>query len=372
MVLWDLAGGGAERSVLELASALQAAGADVRLAVFENWGDFAPDASLRLRELPAGRNKLGILALRGQLLGLIRDWEPDVLHAHLYRTNRALMRALLLIPRRQRPTVILTERNNLLANLRCWHGAAVTRAIVREIGFLYRRADAVSAISEGMRTQFETATGVPVRCIRNPLNSRKIRRRAAEGLPPGLVPEGHPLVVAAGRFVAQKGWPDLLRAFARVRRKEDARLLLLGQGPLQGELESLADNLGIRDAVSFVGFRANPYPLIRAADCFAVASHWEGYCTVLAEAMALGVPVVSTDCDFGPREYVRDGFNGLLVPPGQPDVLADAILRLLRDKGLARTLAANAPATAEVLLPARIAGEHLALYREVLARREAQ
>ena len=104
----------------------------------------------------------------------------------------------------------------------------------------------------------------------------------------------------------------------------------MGEGPERGRLEALCARIGLADAVSLPGFVENPFPRIRAALVLAVSSDREGFGNVLVEAMALGTPVVSTDCPHGPREILEGGRWGRLVPIGDPDALAAALLDTLR------------------------------------------
>jgi len=122
----------------------------------------------------------------------------------------------------------------------------------------------------------------------------------------------------------------LIRAFARVRAHKDCRLVILGEGRLRPELEELAQNLGIADRVAFPGFVNNPYAYMARASLFVLSSAWEGSPNVLTEAVALGRPVVATDCPSGPRELLQDGRYGPLVPVGDADKLAEAMLETLQ------------------------------------------
>jgi glycosyltransferase involved in cell wall biosynthesis len=132
-----------------------------------------------------------------------------------------------------------------------------------------------------------------------------------------------------GRLHAQKDYPTLLRALRLVRGTIPARLLILGEGPARPEIEALRAGLGLDGAVSMPGFHPDPYPFLAHADLFVLSSLWEGFGNVIVEALACGAPVVSTDCRSGPREILRDGQFGDLVPPGDPEALAAAILATL-------------------------------------------
>jgi glycosyltransferase involved in cell wall biosynthesis len=139
-----------------------------------------------------------------------------------------------------------------------------------------------------------------------------------------------PLLFTVGRLEDAKDLPTLLRAFVEVReRLPTARLVVAGQGSRKDDLAALADELGIADSVRFPGYVDNAYGCMARADAFVLSSVHEGLPTVLLEALAVGTPIVSTDCPSGPREILVDGTYGPLVPVGDADALADAIVDTL-------------------------------------------
>jgi len=151
-------------------------------------------------------------------------------------------------------------------------------------------------------------------------------------------PADAPLIVTAGRLETQKGLSYLLEAAALVQRElPAARFLIVGDGPLLQRLRAQAEQLGLAKVVRFTGWRDDVLRLIRAADVFCLASLWESFGLVLAEAMSLSKPVVATNVD-GIPEVVANGDTGLLVPPRDPPALAAALLTVLRDAALAARL----------------------------------
>jgi glycosyltransferase involved in cell wall biosynthesis len=198
---------------------------------------------------------------------------------------------------------------------------------------LYPMADAVVAVSQGVARDLAAITGLPshrIQVVPNPVVTPHLFRLAQEPIAhPWLHDPERPVIMGMGRLTRQKDFPTLLRAFAKVRAEKRCRLIILGEGGERFGLEALAGSLGIGDDVHLPGFVLNPYPYLAGAALFVLSSVWEGFGVVLAEAMALGVPVVATDCPSGPREILRDGQIAPLVPMGDPEALAGAMLDTL-------------------------------------------
>ena len=198
---------------------------------------------------------------------------------------------------------------------------------------LYAEADAVVPVSEGIAEHLRQVAGLPdtvLRTIHNPVIDEQSRHRRDEPLThPWFAPGEPPVILNVGRLDRQKDQATLLRAFARLRAKRPARLMILGEGGERARLEALAQELGIADDVALPGFVANPLPYMREAAVFALSSLYEGLPTVLIEALFCGCPVVSTDCVSGPREILEDGRYGHLVPVGDDAALAEALAATL-------------------------------------------
>ncbi|WP_144159136.1 glycosyltransferase [Paraburkholderia sp. BCC1885] len=165
----------------------------------------------------------------------------------------------------------------------------------------------------------------------------------------------------------QKDHNTLLRAFAQLRGQglSSSDLVLIGEGPDQAALEKLAAELGMRECVHFLGFCSNPFPYIRQAEMLVLSSRYEGFGMVLGEAMALGTPVISTDCPTGPRDLLEGGKAGLLVPIGDVDELARAMERLHTDTLLRRTVVQNAQRKVATLAPESANQRMLTLARQI-------
>jgi len=177
-----------------------------------------------------------------------------------------------------------------------------------------------------------------VRVINNSIDADEVGRMSLAT--PDPPPLGDGMVIAtAGRLSMEKNMPLLLKAFSSLRSIDRVKLLVIGDGPERGKLESLSGELGIGDDTVFVGFQENPYPYLRRADLFVHTCLVEGFGNIIVEAMACGVPVVATDCPCGPREIIRDGESGILVPMDDSEALAQTIHRLLHDRGRRELLA---------------------------------
>ncbi|MGA7936689.1 MAG: glycosyltransferase [Kovacikia sp.] len=138
-----------------------------------------------------------------------------------------------------------------------------------------------------------------------------------------------------GKLEAQRDFPNLIRAFAKVRQVRAAKLVILGWEPDRPQLEVLVESLGLQEAVELPGYMQNPYHYMARSTVFVLFSVWEGLGNVLVEAMALGTPVVAPDCPSGPSEILAGGKYGYLTPVGNSDALADAISQVLSGKARA-------------------------------------
>ena len=203
----------------------------------------------------------------------------------------------------------------------------------RAISRFYPRADGVITVSQGVADDLVAHSKLSkqqIQVINNPIVTPDLMQAAQQEIDhPWFAPDAPPVILGTGRLSKQKAFDVLLKAFAIVRQQRPCRLMILGEGPLRGELETLAKSLGISDDVSLPGFISNPYATMRQAKVFVLSSAFEGFGNVLVEAMAVGTPVVATDCPSGPRDILDNGRYGPLVAVGDSNALAQAILDTL-------------------------------------------
>jgi glycosyltransferase involved in cell wall biosynthesis len=323
-VLVGANGGGAERAMIGVANELARAGLSVDMVLARKEGPFLGeiDPAIRIVDLAAGK----VRRMLKPLDRYMRTERPGLLVSALVATDfyTLLGKALFRWPSK----IHISVQNSPSASAGVSQDAYARRWpwIIR---LLYRFADSHNGISAGVaqdaaRLMGKAADSVPV--INNPVDIPRARERAAE--PPGhpwLRDKTEPVLLAVGRLVKQKDVPTLLRAHARLCEARPVRLLILGEGPDRPALEALVRDLGTSERVAMPGFDANPFAAMAAADVFVLSSRWEGFANVVAEALACGTKVVSTDCPSGPAEILENGRHGRLVPIGDVEALAAAL-----------------------------------------------
>jgi glycosyltransferase involved in cell wall biosynthesis len=202
----------------------------------------------------------------------------------------------------------------------------------------YKNADSIIVVSEGEKDDLIENFSVPERLVEvvyNPIDIKSIRHMSAVDTDLDI---DKPVIVSVGRIIYSKGFDILLKAFRMVRDRIDCRLLILGKGVERERLERMSEALGLGKDIVFLGFHHNPFKFMRKALLFCTATRYEGLGNAIIEAMALGLPVIATDCRSGPGETLMNGEYGILVPPEDPEAIADAIIRVLSDSQIRKRL----------------------------------
>lgn len=323
-----LGASGAERVAVNLARGLIKAGRSVDLVVARAEGalKYELPAELRLVDLEAARVLFSLVALTRYL----RRERPAALIGFMDHANIIALWARRLGSPSTR--VIATVHNTMSVATRRPHNQR-SRLMPSLVQFFYPWADKIVAVSHGAATDLIRKTGLPadrVDVIYNPVVTPELL--AAKGAPvphPWLEPGQPPVIMGVGRLTGQKDFATLLRAFALVRRRMEARLMIVGEGRDRPALEALVQELGIGNDVSLPGFQLRIHAFIVRSSVFVLSSAWEGLPTVLIEALALGREVVATDCPSGPREILQGGRLGQLVPVKDPEAMSRAIVHAL-------------------------------------------
>lgn len=319
-----LSEGGAERVWVTFASGLAARGANVELVVSGPESKYVDElhASVELVRLPAAR--LSLLPLK--LAAHYRSTRPDVILTTMVTANLVAGAAARLGSPRSK--IIMREAAAPRAPSFTWRESLTPLA--RQ--FSYPMADAIIAPCQEVAKQLSEVlvfgSAKKVHVIPNPIDVDRIIQMSSEaGHWP--FPERTPVVVACGRLDPSKGFDILLRAVAMVVQKRSVHLAILGEGRERAALTRLAEELGIAQNVSFVGFVKNPFRYFARAQVFVLSSRSEGFPNVLLQAMACGSQVVATDCPTGPNEIIVDPAQGLLVPTEDAQALSEAIIKQL-------------------------------------------
>lgn len=349
-----LAGGGAERTAITLAGYLDAHGYAVDLVCFRAQGPYRGDvpAGVELVDLGASRALYALPAL----VRYLRSRRPPALLAGLDRT---IVLAVVAVRLARVDTRVVGQVQSTMSKA----AAASSRwpdrmrpALARRF---YGKAGAIVAVSDGVARDLVERIGLPealVTVVPNPVHVDGIVERAGGTVPdPWFAGDAPPVVLGIGRLTRQKDFATLVRAFARARRRVEARLVVLGEGEDRDMLEQLVADEGVSDDVRLPGFVDDTAPYLGRAGVFVLSSAWEGLPLALLEALAVGTPVVAADCESGPREILDGGRHGRLVPVGDPEAMAEAIVEALAEEPDPEGLRARARDFApEAVLPAYV------------------
>jgi len=372
-----LAGGGAERVVSELSLNMPA---DIRqtIVLFERRIEYPHKADIVDLGLSAASSRSLILKPAELFMRAVRfrkvinDIRPDAVISFLQANAINALVGSFFSKKRYR--IILSERTATMKIDRITEGlyGAANRALIRA---LYGKADRIIAVSEAIKDGLAEHFGVSrekIEVIYNPVDTDKLAALSAEGVDHEWFREGAPIISTVGRLSLQKNHKDLLKAFSILRKDLDARLVIIGEGDLKKELTELSGALGIGRDVLFLGHQKNPFKYVARSAIFALPSLFEGFPNALVEAMAVGCPVIASDCVSGPAEILTpsaaagkdeygltEGKYGMLFPAGDAAALARGLKRLLSDKDLkARYASAGSKRAADFNTP-RIVNRYL-------------
>ena len=322
-----LSGGGAERVFINLIRGFIDLGIKVDLVLNIAEGAYLSQVPSLARIIELKTPNL----LKGlpRLTKYLKEEKPDTLISALHFNNEIAIWAKRLAGTRTR--VIVSEHNTL--SVRSKHQTDREKWAPLFARFFYPWADEIVTVSHGAAADLSQVTGLPlsrIKVIYNPVITPELWEQAKEPVEHTWFADGEPpVILAVGRLHEQKDYPTLIRAFARVRQSQTCRLMILGTGPDRQKLQSLIKELDWESDVLLCGFKANPYAYMSKASMLVLSSKWEGLPTVLIEALAIGIPVIATDCQSGPNEILDNGRYGDLVPVGDINIMAEKILEIL-------------------------------------------
>jgi glycosyltransferase involved in cell wall biosynthesis len=324
-------GGGAERMMIRLASGMERH-CRVDLVVANSHGPLRAEVPGHVRCIDLGSR--GVVFALPRFVRYLRRVRPIAVIATLPHANIVAVLAARLsgaaiqvfVREASTPSMVETDRWD-------WRGL-VMPFLMR---LFYPLADRVIAVSAGVAHDLHEFIGIrpdKIAIIYNPVVDSSVKKASLEQVDhPWLGDSQLPVVLSVGRLGREKDFDTLIRAFALVLRRLPARLLILGEGRERPALEELIRSLGLSPSVQLPGFISNPFPYMAASSVYVLSSKREGLPGALIQALACGCKVVSTDCPSGPSEILQGGEYGELVPVGNQQAMAAAILRALNDEG---------------------------------------
>ena len=340
--LRNLVGGGAERVMLNIAKGIAQQGIAVDIVLIKKEGEFLEHVPPQIRIVNLNTSRLDkgkkfklptsfqSTTSLPKLVRYLRQERPKTLVSAAHFTNEIAILAKYLA--RVSTRVIVSEHTTLSQEAqRVEQLSARVAPLMAKT--LYPWANEIVAVSNGVAQDLAQITGIKkerIQVIYNPVIAPELIDKAEEPLEHSWFAEGEPpVILGIGRFVTQKDFATLIRAFAKVRQRQPVRLMMLGNGRDKQKLQTLAAELGINRDIAWIGFVDNPFAYMKRASLFVLSSAWEGLPTVLIEAMAVALPVVSTNCPSGPAEILDNGKYGELVPVGDTQAMAEAIIKVL-------------------------------------------
>lgn len=326
-----IGGGGAEKVLVHLARGFTEQGLKTDLVLCNAGGPHMWQVSSRVRVIDL--NSRRIVEAFPKLVQYLRQEAPSVMLSTQHFTSELVIWAKYMAGVSTR--IVITEQNTLSRKAR-FDSRLKYRLAPFSTKLFYPWADSIIAASQGVAKDLAQITNLPVdriKVIYNPVVTPELLPLAKEPLEhPWFNPGEPPVILGAGRLQPQKDFPTLLRAFAQIRKRRPSRLVILGWGPELPQLQALARKLGVDSDVDFAGYVQNPFNYMAQSAVFVLSSAWEGFGNVLAEALAVNTPVVSTNCESGPAEILKDGEYGWLSPVGDSDALTASILEVLEGK----------------------------------------
>lgn len=346
VVIHSLGGGGAERVVVNLLRALDRRDFSITLVLFEGYFDYTPpdNVEISILQVPSSTNILkqtrGFILKIISLARLIRKKKPDLVLSLISAANVVTILANSLSGMQSK--VIVVEQNNPSESLKNDRYGRVTGPLMK---YFYPKAERIIAASVGIKNDLSGKFGLPekmIDVIYNPVDIEEIEHLSREEVTHPWFHENVPILVSVGRLTKQKGYSYLISAFSLVKQTLPCRLLIIGSGEDKGKLLQSVNELGLWNDIEFLGFQRNPFKYMARSDVFILSSLYEGFGNVIVEAMTLGLPVISSDCQSGPSEIIENKKNGVLVPVKDEKALAEAILDVLTNNVLRRYLCEGA------------------------------
>lgn len=330
----DLDAGGAERATVSLANHFANYGADTKIITFRDCESFYPldekveHCKIRFDEIEhtlSLKRLIGAVKRMFTIRSYIRSLELDVLIGMSFSMTWYAVFATIFTATKS----VGTERNNPYK-----YKATKVNTILRKVfyrlcnGYIFQTKKSAEFFTDTLRN---TDIIIP---------NAIFNETVYELSPPQ---KREKIICAVGRLTEQKRFDLMIDAFAKITEQiPEYKLIIFGEGELRASLENQIQKLGLQNKVYLPGKNSDAVKVVNRSSLFVLSSDLEGMPNVLIEAMAMGVPCVSTRCDMGPEELIDNNINGILVSVGNSDEIADAILRIIKNPDLAKKLSLNA------------------------------
>lgn len=345
-VVSSLACGGGERSAVLLAQGLMEKGHEISLLTFEGYETDFYEIPNGVKRIALNLNKksptifhaiLNNINRLNKLRREIINSQPDIVISFLDIVNILTLLSLINNPY---PVIVSEQNNPAMSTQNFWKLWSILRK------FSYSFAAKVISSSQGVDDYFDWLPINKRQVIYNPLAPVNSDIKSYI-LFNGVDPKKN-WVIAMGRLTYQKGFDILLLAFAKIANKHSNwQLIILGEGELRKDIETLRDSLGLTQSVILPGIIKNPFCILNNSKLFVLSSRFEGFGNVLIEAMSCGLPVISTNCESGPREIIQDGLDGILVPVEDALLLSKEMDYLMSNEQEQNRLGNNARKSAQ-------------------------
>jgi glycosyltransferase involved in cell wall biosynthesis len=346
IVIHSLRGGGSERTLINLLKGIDRNLFSVTLVLYERVFDFPPPDKVKFEILDIYGSKnifkltVGFILKIVKLARRIRKSKPDTILSFLSSTNVTVILAKFFSGMKCR--VLLSEHNYPSVTIRNEMYGRITGIFMKKV---YPKADKIIAVSEGVKRDLIDRFSIQeekIQVIYNPVDVEEIERLSRDSVSHQWFTKNEHIIISAGRLTKLKGYAYLIKAFSLVRKRLPCRLLIVGEGEEREKLVRMAGRLNLDSDIEFLGFQKNPFKYMVNSTVFVSSSLSEGFGNTIVEAMALGLPVIATDCPSGPSEIIRSGGNGILVPVGDETLMAEAIVEVLSNNQLRRKLGEGA------------------------------
>ena len=346
--------GGAERTIVNLLNGINKKKFICKLMLYKKEGELLKKLKPHIKVINLSVNNSGSAIFK--IIKHLNFEKPDIVFSTLRYPNAAMYISSKLCT--SKPKVIIRETNNFTA------AGLKTNPIEIFVSWCYRNADKVISLSKGVALDLRKRHKISknkIQTIYNPVDIKYIRNEGKKKLnikiPRDFNNKSKFKMISVGSLEIQKGHDILIKSLKKIK-NIDFYLFIVGKGSQKKSLERLIYNCELTDRIFLMGELKNPYNLISKSDLFILPSRWEGFGHVIVESMALGTPVLSSNCKSGPNEIITNNINGKLYPFNSQTALIRGIQEIYKDDSLRKSFSKNGKIQAEKYKMSKIANEY--------------